>query len=508
MGRSVTADPSVQAHAEAAVQARTGAEVGALVGRVAAGRDLVLQAIRAPERDGVEPVSVTAGSSASSAGKKGGGGKAGKAPAGSGGAGLQLDEDWVLEHAAMLERILPGGLDIVGFYVLCPAAAFVGAAAALAGLVCAASKELSGARDLPSLLVLHMDSVTGALTLREAGFGQLRPADVKLAGVADQMVTLQSRCELDLHLPVTDGQQELQAAFQAATDAAATRLRGALGLIGGRLAGPDVQLADLAAGGSSGPISVELLLQPASSLAFCTAAGGKAGSGLLHGRAEGSAAGGVALAGALDCRACVHRREPAAAAVDALRADIKRSLQARMDALLDAAEQQEEAAAAEQQAQQAQQRGGAGGAAAPPAAPPPQHPLFVPAGSAGKPLAVSLPCRAFVASAAAGRVPYSDYLFEGESSQAMLGRLQMLLPWPELAGAAVECLETAAPAAVHTGSTAARAGGAKAAQGGTGQAGSSGSGAAALPCTLVTAASMAAAALALAVGYLSLGGSQ
>lgn len=49
---------------------------------------------------------MTAGTSGGGAGKKGG--KAGKAQTG-GGAGLQLDEDWVVEHAAMVERILPGG---------------------------------------------------------------------------------------------------------------------------------------------------------------------------------------------------------------------------------------------------------------------------------------------------------------------------------------------------------------------------------------------------------------
>lgn len=78
--------------------------------------------------------------------------------------------------------------------MLCPAAAFAGAAGALAALAAVACKELPGARALPSLLLLHLDSVSGALTLREAGFGQLRPAELRVAGVTDQLVTLQSRC--------------------------------------------------------------------------------------------------------------------------------------------------------------------------------------------------------------------------------------------------------------------------------------------------------------------------
>lgn len=78
----------------------------------------------------------------------------------------------------------------MGLYVLCPGAAFAGAATQLAALADAAAKELSSR--LPSLLLVHIDSVSGALTLREAAFG-LRPAELKVAPLADQMVQLQSR---------------------------------------------------------------------------------------------------------------------------------------------------------------------------------------------------------------------------------------------------------------------------------------------------------------------------
>lgn len=74
--------------------------------------------------------------------------------------------------------------------MLCPGAAFAGAASQLAALADAAAKELSSR--LPSLLLLHIDSVSGALSLREAAFG-LRPAELKVVPLADQMVQLQSR---------------------------------------------------------------------------------------------------------------------------------------------------------------------------------------------------------------------------------------------------------------------------------------------------------------------------
>ncbi len=94
------------------------------------------------------------------------------------------------QHTACFALPTHAGLDVVGLYVLCPGAAFAGAASQLAALADAAAKELSSR--LPSLLLLHIDSVSGALSLREAAFG-LRPAELKVVPLADQMVQLQSR---------------------------------------------------------------------------------------------------------------------------------------------------------------------------------------------------------------------------------------------------------------------------------------------------------------------------
>lgn len=82
----------------------------------------------------------------------------------------------------------------MGFYVLCPATAFAGTTALLSALVGQAARELSGR--LPTMLVLHIDSISGALSLREvAAGGSLRPCEFKLAGLLDQMVQLQCRCD-------------------------------------------------------------------------------------------------------------------------------------------------------------------------------------------------------------------------------------------------------------------------------------------------------------------------
>ena len=138
------------------------------------------------------------------------------------------------------------------------------------------------------------------------------------------------------------------------------------------------------------------------------------------------------------------------------------------------------------------------------AAPAAVHPLFAAAGSSKKPVDVTLPRRAFVAASAAGGVPFCDYLFEGESTQALLGRLQMLLPAElQLASAPVECLETTATRPP----TQRAAASSKAAPGAAGSAGRAPSGGA-LACNLVTAGAAAVGVLALTLGYLSLGSGQ
>ena len=52
------------------------------------------------------PLTVTAAGPTGGGSKKGG--KGGK-PQPAAGGGLQLDDEWVVDHAVMLERLLPGG---------------------------------------------------------------------------------------------------------------------------------------------------------------------------------------------------------------------------------------------------------------------------------------------------------------------------------------------------------------------------------------------------------------
>ena len=84
---------------------RRPSQVGAVVGRSAAGKDFVLQLVCCPDQDGEAPIRVKAGGAAAAPAKKGGGAKAKPAAGG----GLELDREWIAEHARQVSRLLPGG---------------------------------------------------------------------------------------------------------------------------------------------------------------------------------------------------------------------------------------------------------------------------------------------------------------------------------------------------------------------------------------------------------------
>lgn len=300
---------------------------------------------------------------------------------------------------------------------------------------------------------------------------------------------------------LADPKQRLRDALGAAIERElAQRIQPALCLLGGRLQPPDAPLLEVVAAAASGAtrggddagssgsgnaISMELLLPVADSTGALVGAEG--GGALQRGRARAPVAGELQLAGVLDCRAYLQKREGAAAALAAIKQDVARTLRARARVLAELAEQQQEEA--EAAAQQQQQAAGGQPATAAAAARPP---LLRRVGEAGGALSLPLPRRVFVPGPA-GAYCYCDHLAEGEPNSSALSRAEELLALqPE--GLAVECLEAAAA-------------GGKAGAGGRRRAADSGGGTS-LACNLAAAGAAAVAGLALLVGYWSLGAQQ
>ena len=87
-------------------------QIGLLVGKLEVGtRDFVLALVPFPDWKDDE---------------EGAGGAAARADT-----ALDVDEDWIVEHATQVSRMLPGGVDVVGTYAFASDAAFKTASAAL-----------------------------------------------------------------------------------------------------------------------------------------------------------------------------------------------------------------------------------------------------------------------------------------------------------------------------------------------------------------------------------------
>ncbi|KAF5841529.1 olfactory receptor 4-like-domain-containing protein [Dunaliella salina] len=132
--RQGQAEESIERSFGELIQRRAGPQVGLVVGKHNVGsRDLLLGLIKTPAQDGQE--ALLASSSASSANvtaptnsssssskqgkKKGAGGSGGVGATPQPAVNLTLDTDWVVEHAAQVSRMLPGGLAVLGLYVFC-----------------------------------------------------------------------------------------------------------------------------------------------------------------------------------------------------------------------------------------------------------------------------------------------------------------------------------------------------------------------------------------------------
>lgn len=396
--RVVTLEESTAtARVDALVAARAGPEVGLVVGRLAVGsRDVVVALVPTPgdsEGGGGGGV-VVPDVSSKAKGKKGKGGQAAGGPAVR---ALNVDAEWVAEHAAAVGRMLPGGLSVVGVYAFCAEAALKQALPALGDAVRAAAEAAPCLEQgAPSdRVLLHVCSATRKCTARRCeGTAAPRVVELKHAKILGGFHAVECDVALDAALPAQAG-ADLRAAAKKLLQRESARIAAADVAVGVELPDPAAQVTavlgkDGALGGAPAAARLFLPLGAASD-----AAAGPAGA----------CAGRVTLRGTLRCRAYVYGREPFSRLVEALRADAIASLRARLDLLCES----EEAAAEE-----AEEEGGG----------PPAGPLLSTPGAA--PIDISFARRAFLPWLPGG-VELCDHLAPGEAPEDCASRAGELL---------------------------------------------------------------------------------
>ena len=414
-------------------------QVGILVGRSAGGKDFLLQLVRCPDQEGGLPIQIS-NSDNKSTKKSSSKGKA--TPAGG---KLILDDDWIVEHAVQAARTLPGGLDILGIYVLCDDGTFQASHGILINTLKAIAAELSAGRPSPStateqpvpLLALHLDAITAKIAAREVAGAQLRPCEVKTSNILSNMVAVQCSFPVDLKVNLAGGRQRLHEAIR---DSIAWqtehRVAPAVALINNTVQPTDQQVIDVLGNGNT--LSLDLLT-PLSSPELPRMAVGAAPEVSTSGKGDYKRHAEFTLNGNIDCMAYVNKRESVGAAVVAVKSDVERTLLGRCDVLVEAAEMAT-AAAQEKHDAAVQKNAKVGGKT--PVPPAPKHPLLlrVEEVAAYRP---TLPRRAFL-DWRQGGCSYCDYVVEGEGVSEAVQRIKEVMGPDSVGASSFRCGEKAA----------------------------------------------------------------
>lgn len=431
------------------------AQVGLLLGKleVTSSRDFILALVRTPEKPGAGD-----DDDGDDDGQLSRSSTRGSIPGGL----IEVDEDWIVEHATQVARMLPGGLAVVGVFAFASDAAWRAASPALCraavevGIACGGG-SIGGSMDADaadrSCLVLHLSSSTRKVSLRRcgtvAGSGPTSalpaptPVEFKLGSVLKNMVRVDATYDVDAVLTGRGG--NLRAAAEELIASEASRVESAEVLLGGRLRHPDDPMAAVvdktqatetqatAAGEmppQATPRVTARLLCPPRCAAVKAKVSGSIPAGVVTGQSEGTWFE-ARVRGVLAVRAYVYARESARRAAADLRADVIATLRARIDLLLDEADR--EAEGGNETAAGSSAHALAEGAPPPPGA-----------------ISVGLPRRSWVRWMDGCEV--CDYLAEGESAEDAVERCREVLDWEVPGGAAGTAdAEAAAPAAVCRG---------------------------------------------------------
>jgi hypothetical protein len=342
---------------------------------------------------------------------------------------------------------LPGGLDILGIYILCDDKTFQAGQGAIINTLKKVNQEISAptattAAAPPPLLALHIDSITAKIAAREVSGASLRVCEVKPSSLVANMVEIQCQYRVDLKVNLAGGKQRLHDAIrEAVTWQSEHRLLNSIAILDHKIPDSSQQIVDVLKNGNNS-LLLELLTPISAPPATLAAVGGNTGTTLppsiTTGKGEYQRQAEFVLEGALDCRAFVHKREPLCAAIDAIKGDVERTLLTRIEILVEAAQMATDEAQARFDAATARDQK-AGKPPSSQGAQAPKHPLLLRVAEVDvyKP---TLPRRAFFKWSLGG-CSFCDYIVEGEGTSEAIQRVQELMGSESVNPSTFQCEE-------------------------------------------------------------------
>ncbi|MBN3302342.1 ODR4 protein, partial [Amia calva] len=252
-----------------------------------------------------------------------------------------IDEEWVNEHARQVSRMLPGGLAVLGVFLITPPEQSKEAQTMLRRLVFAVEKSIMRGKlwtltddDVSERVTLHICSKTKKVLCRTFDMrdpkSSAKPADWKYqSGVSSSWSVLQCNVEINLQVPLseTSSDKDLDKCIKTELQKWANLIEGSVCLINGQVRSDDKDFMDgqhkhlfkvcelqvFCFSFQQGHFSVE---RTTASVQFCSAS--------------------ISLQGVVCCKAYIHSNKPKVKqAIQALKRDVLNTVSVRTEMLFE-----------------------------------------------------------------------------------------------------------------------------------------------------------------------------
>ncbi|XP_060800273.1 protein odr-4 homolog isoform X3 [Neoarius graeffei] len=316
MGRGYIVEECVEKYLTNLSVAAGSCEIGLFIGQCSAQRDFVVLAVLTPHRNTEGATeSQTAPSSLDS-----------------------IDVEWVAEHARQVSRMLPGGMSVLGLFLVAPPEVSKEAQNTLKKLVFAVDKSISKSRlwepsedDVTDRITLHICSKTRKAVCKTFDVKDpkcsAKPADWRYqSGISSLWPLITCNVRLDLQIPVTS--ENVDKSIKDGLRMWAKQIDAALCLINGKAVTDDSELL------SGLKKSTKASQQQAIRAQILVSADTDADQ--MSSAVVQECSGSVCVRGAVHCRAYIHTNKPKTKhAAQALKRDVVNTVFSRVEMLLE-----------------------------------------------------------------------------------------------------------------------------------------------------------------------------
>ncbi|XP_022624652.1 protein odr-4 homolog [Seriola dumerili] len=326
MGRGYIVEEAVEGYLSKLCQQQAGPVTGLLIGQSSAQRDFVIMATRTPQRE--ESTAAT---------------------------GNSLDKEWVTEHARQVSRMLPGGLSVLGVFIITDTdgkdtlTTVRQVTFAVENLISSEHLWIPADDDVTDCVALHVNPKTRKTVCRTFDVKDpksvAKPADWRYqSGVCSSWTTVSCCLNVDMLVPLPNNRtnaENMDACLKGGLEAWANQIMSGVCLIDGKKLLDDTELSAGQKRNVRQTYTTQLLISPDE----------QGPTDVVH-----RCGGGVSVRGTIHSRAYLHSNKPRAKLAEKLlKRDVVSTVATRVQMLLEELLTSEEESKSSRDKQQSEQ---------------------------------------------------------------------------------------------------------------------------------------------------------